>query len=471
MSRMTKTILAVLFTALPAFSSRSAAAEDNAKSARQLYDRVSPSLVAVQYVFQNELMRRELTGPGIIVGEDGLVMAPLGLMFNANIPDLEMKDFKVLVPREDGEPQEFIAVFQGRDERTNMAFLKTKEPQHWKAIKFEDAALDVGDPVYSVGMLPKSANYKTYYMNGGVAALLRGEMPQVLVNGGGLAAFGAPVFNAEGKAVGIVSVGSPGGQSMLLDEGQQQELSAVMNPPRFFTPARDFLLALQDPPKPDKPINLPWMGISQMQGVSKDLAEVMDLGNQPAIQIGDVIPDGPADKAGLKAGDIIVKLNGKPLERGDEPAELPSILQRRLARLKPGEKVTVSVLREKDQPQKDIEIALGEQPKRANLAKRYYAEDLGFVARELVFYDIYGLKLPNDQKGVIVALLKPQAAAQTGGLKMNDVITKLDNEPVTDLDQFEKTYKKIRKDKPKEAIVLEVRRGDRADTVRIEPPQ
>jgi serine protease Do len=184
-----------------------------------------------------------------------------------------------------------------------------------------------------------------------------------------------------------------------------------------------------------------------------------------------VIPNAPADAAGLKQGDIIVKVNDKPLERGDEPAELPMILSRRLMRLKPGATVTLSVLREKDQPLKQIEVKLGEQPKQANLAKRYYASDVGFAVREMVFSDLYSMKLPLDQKGVLVALLKPQGAAQSGGLKMGDVITKLNNEPITDVDQFEKTYKAQRKDKPKEAIVLEVHRGDREDTVRIEPPQ
>ena len=135
------------------------------------------------------------------------------------------------------------------------------------------------------------------------------------------------------------------------------------------------------------------------------------------------------------------------------------------------DKVIVSILREKDQAPKDIELSLGEQPKGPNLAKRFFADDLGYEVRELVFNDIYGQKLPPDQKGVIVSLLRPQAAAQTGGLHRDDVITKLDSEPVTDLDQFKKTYEQIRKDKPKEAIVLEVHRGDRENTVRIEPPQ
>ncbi|HSZ54933.1 MAG TPA: PDZ domain-containing protein [Tepidisphaeraceae bacterium] len=445
----------------------SASAAIAPEAAQKLYNQVSPSLVAVQYVFQDELQRHELTGAGIIVSADGLVVAPM-TMFPEQFPDSQMKEFKILVPHEDGEPQEIDAVFQGRDERTGTAFLKTKEPQHWKPLEFEEMHVDIGDPVYSVGMLPKGANYKTYFTEAVVSATLRGEIPQVLVTGGGLAALGSPVLNADGKAIGMVS---SIGQNPLLNDPRSEQLAMIANPPRLYVPASDFLLGLREPPTPGHPIPLPWMGLAAMSGVNKDLADVLGLGNQPAIQVGDVVPNAPADKAGIKPGDIIVKLDGKALERGDEPAELPGILSRRLLRHHPGDAITVSVMREKDQPLKSIEITLAEQPKRANLAKRYYAEDLGFVVRELVFQDIYVLKMPPDQKGVLVALLRRQAAAQSGGLKMGDVITKLDNEPVTDIEQFEKDYKQIRKDKPREAMVLEVHRGDREDTVRIEPPQ
>jgi serine protease Do len=430
--------------------------------AQKLTGEVAPSLVIVQYIFQNELGRHELRTSGIVVGEDGLVMTPM-TMFPIVLPDDQMKEFKILVPRENADPQELDAIFQGRDQRTNTAFIKTKESQHWKAMKFEEQPVKIGDPIYSVGLLPKPLNYKSYFVEGSVSASLNADVPQVLVTGGGLATPGSPVFDNEGRAVGIVS-------SLLSDA--QQPFAPLVNPPKFYTPTREFLLGIQEPPTPDKPIILPWMGVSQMSGVSKDLAEVLNLSNQAAIQIGDVIAGAPADKAGLKAGDIIVKVDGKPLERGDEATEeLPSMLTHRLRRLKPGEKVTLSILRDKDQPVKDVEITLGKEPEGSNLAKRFWAEDLGFDVRDLVFTDLYALKLPSDQKGVIVSLLRPQAAAQTGGLKMNDVITRLNNDPVTGVAQFQKSYQQIRKDKPKEAVVLEVRRGDRENTVRIEPPQ
>jgi serine protease Do len=435
-------------------------------AARQQYESITPSLVAIQYVWESELGRHEIIGAGVVVGDDGLVMTPLALLGD-QIPDEQMKEFKIIVPRDNADPLELDAVFQGRDERNEVAFLKTREPQKWKSIKFVEDPPQVGDTVFSVGLLPKEAGYKSYFMGGTVAANLRGEMPQVVVNGG-LAAIGSPVFNAQGHAIGLVPL-QPG-QSLLLNN-EADALNAIFAPPKLFVPTRFFDQSFGDLPTPGNPLKLPWIGVPQLTGLTKDVAEVFNLQDQPAIQVGDVIRDAPADRAGLKQGDIIVKVNGLPLERGDQPEELPQIFRRKILRMKPGEQVVLSVLRRRGQPLQDITITLSEQPPRANTAKRYFADDLGYAVRDAVFVDTYARHLPADAKGVVVAVIRPQSSAETGGLQFNDFIQRLNGEPVTDVAAFQTAYEQLRKDKPKESVVLVVLREGREDTIRIEPPQ
>jgi serine protease Do len=440
-------------------------------AAQKLYEKASPSLVAVRFTWENELGRRELTGAGVVVGEDGLVMSPISV-FDTRIPDDQMKDFTLIVAHEDRDAEEVEADFHGRDERSGVAFLKARPAKdgatrEWRPVKFEEIPLNIGEPVYSVGMMPEMANYKPYFMEAAVSAKLRGEVPQVLVQGG-LAAVGSPVFTADGKAIGVVNW-QPG-QTVFLNDGQNA-LGSVIQPPKFYVPTRDFALSLSDPPKKGEPLRLPWMGVTQMTGLNKDVAEIYNLANQPAVQLGDVIPNQPGAKGGLQQGDIIVKVNGQPLERGDEPDELPQILRRQVMRMKVGDVVTFSVLRGRGEPTKDVKVTLEEMPKRPNSARRWFAEDLGFSARELVFMDTYARRLEPDARGVVVALIRPQSAAQTGGLQPNDLITELNREPVTSLEQFQKAYQDFRKASPREAVVMVVQRDANTKVIRIEPPQ
>src|SRR5438874_800690 len=130
-------------------------------ASRKLYEKVTPSLVAVQYVWQSELGRRELVGAGVVVSDDGLVMVPISLV-DTRIPDAQMKEFKVIVPSQEHDADELDAEFVGRDERSNVGFVKPKAKRKWTAVKFEDVAVNVGDSVVAVGILPKNAAYKAY---------------------------------------------------------------------------------------------------------------------------------------------------------------------------------------------------------------------------------------------------------------------------------------------------------------------
>ncbi len=493
----------------------------NPEIAKRIFESASPSLVAVQYTWDSEFGRHEIIGAGIVITGDGIVMASLGL-FDLRIPDAQMTQFKILVPRSDDEPREIDAIFLGRDERTGLVYLKpasgqttpatrrgaaesTTEPGKrrkpntppspsttargtstrpgstspatptasatndlWKPIRFKPVKVSIGEPLVSVGMLPREAGYRTYICQSAVSAHMRGDVPHVMVSGGGLAAVGAPVFNAAGDAIGFVNAQRE--QPMRLND-DRNPMQAVTNPPIFFIPASDFIWSFDDLPVAGAPQKLPWIGIMQLNGVKKDLAEVYGLKNQTAVEIGDVIGDSPAGRAGLKPRYVIVKVNGEPIERGDEPDELPGILHRKMLQMKVGQTVALSVLTQPGAPLKQFKVKLEDQPKRANLAERFHAEDLGFTARELVFYDAYVRRLPADAGGVVVAWLKPQGAAQTALLQLNDLITEMNRQPVKDLDQFRKAYQEFRKTNPRDAVVLVVQREAGTQTIRIEPPQ
>jgi len=434
------------------------------EQAQQLFDRARPSLVAVQYTLEGEFGRRDLTGPGIVIAENGLVVTPLAL-FPIAIPDEQMKDFKIILPGD--QETELPALFLGRDERSDLAFLKTKDPQKWPAISFQDTPVNIADEVISIGLLPKETGYKPYYASAIVSAQLRGPVPQTLVSPSGLTSVGSPVFNTQGKAIGLVHAQLK--QPILLGGASEDAQGFSPLPPRFFVPARDFLPSLADPPT-GKPLQIPWLG-AQLTGPSKEVAEYFNLKNVPVALVGEVIPKTAAEKAGLKSGDKIVKLNGQPLERGDEPNDTPRIMIRAIRRMNVGDKITLTILRTKGQPTIDLTVTLEEQPRQANLAKRFYAEDLGLSVREALFADTYLKRLPQDTPGVVVAYIRPASAAATAALRAGDFVKELNSVAVQTLDQFKTQYQGFRKARPKEVVVLVVVREGTTQVIKIEPPQ
>jgi serine protease Do len=465
---MLNRLIAVLSLALFA----SPALPIDPQTAQKIHKNASPSLVAVQYTYEGELGRRELAGAGIVVSEDGLVMTSISLT-PLTLPDEQMKSFKIIIPGD--EQNEIDAAFVGRDERANTAYVKAnpsdsdKSKVKWKPIKFEDVPVGIGDEIVSIGLLGKTAAYQSYFTNALVSANLRGEIKHVLATDG-LGSVGSPVFNTKGQAIGWVHM-QLGQQVFLNDNDPQAVIQSLYIAPRTFVPTQEFARSLADPPVAGQPLKLPWMGVAQMGGLKKEVAEFFGLQNKPAVQIGDVIPGTAAEKAGLKPGNIIVGMNGKDLDRGDVPDEAALILARQVRWMKPGDEVTFSVITEPNKPPSQVKLTLTERPRQENKAKRFYAEDLGFTAREMVFDDTYQRKLPADTKGVVIALVKPASPAQSGKLRNGDLVTRLNQTAITDVDQFKQAYQDFRKEKPKEAVVLEVTRQGQDEIIRIEPPR
>ncbi|HWB55186.1 MAG TPA: PDZ domain-containing protein, partial [Tepidisphaeraceae bacterium] len=107
----------------------------------------------------------------------------------------------------------------------------------------------------------------------------------------------------------------------------------------------------------------------------------------------------------------------------------------------------------------------------SNMVKRYWADDLGFGVRNLVFEDIYERHLDADAKGVIVTMIKPQGAAMIARLSPEDMITQINSTPVDNVDQFQRIYENLRKSHPSQAVLLVVLHEGNNQVIRIEPPQ
>jgi serine protease Do len=433
--------------------------------AQKLCDRVRPSLVVVRYVIEAEAGRREFSAPGVVVGREGLV-ATVSALFPSTIPDEQMRQFTIVVPGD--TEQELPATFQGRDERSYLALLKTVTKQNWPVIEFADLPVRMAEPVVSIGLLPKEFGYKPYYAEAYVSAVLHASMPWVVVSADGLATVGSPVFNAQGQAIGLVQY--PGRSAAEAGQGGAEGAALTRGPtPRLFVASRMFLPTLRDPPQ-GKPLHLPWLG-TQLSALRKEVAEYYGLKNVPAAQVGVVVPDSPADKAGLKAGDKIIRLDGKPLERGDSLTETPNIFTRNLSWMKVGQKIRLTVLRGKGDPPVELSVTLGEQPRRANAAKRFYAEDLGLCLREIVFADTFANKLPADTKALVAAYIRPESSAASAGLRSGDVVKQMNGVAIESLEQWRRQYQEFRKSHPKQVVVLVAVRQGGTQVIRIEPPQ
>lgn len=436
---------------------------------KSLAEQVKPSLVVVRYTFDSEMGRRELEGAGMVLNENGLIAFTSAIVPTA-IPDAQMINFKIVIPPGvEGEDEvEIDATFLGRDDRSDVAFVKPKEStRKWVPLKPVVKPIEVGDTIHSVGMLPKGSGYAPYARSSTVSAKLRGPVKLILTSGN-LTAIGSPVFNTAGEFVGVVP--EQQGQTPMLNPGED-EMAALLNPPVFIVSVSEFMASLQDPPTSPNSRKTPWMGVVQMTGLKKDVAEFYGLKGQPGIQIGDVIPGGAADKAGLKGGEIITGANGQPLERGDTPEELPMILGRQVAKMNVGDPLKLTVIAKRGEAPKELTLNLIERPSPASTAARFYAEDLGFTVRDMVFQDRYARRLEDNAGGVVVTFVKPQGNAQAGGLARNDVITKINQTDVTTVTPFKDVYEAFRKATAKESVVLEVLRGTDTQIVRIQPPQ
>ncbi len=191
-----------------------------------------------------------------------------------------------------------------------------------------------------------------------------------------------------------------------------------------------------------------WLGVS-MQKVTPELAKQFDLKDETGALVGDVVEDGPAEKAGLQRGDIILEYAGKKIE------EL-YILRNMVANTLPGEQHTIKIIR--DGKTITMSVTIGELP--ADALQPAEAADLQNALRGVSVQDLTPelakrLKIPDKIKGVIVSDVEEKSIA-AGALMQGDIIQEINRKNISDLKTYRDVVAGIRND---ESVLLVVFRG------------
>ncbi|HSV73969.1 MAG TPA: PDZ domain-containing protein [Chthonomonadales bacterium] len=219
----------------------------------------------------------------------------------------------------------------------------------------------------------------------------------------------------------------------------------------------------EDAPSEYSEIAKPWLGI-RTQVVTQDVAGVIGLEDAGGFRITQVYEGTEAQRAGLRAGDVIRSLNDEALESSRE--QDAADLRHTIEALGIGERVRIGLLR--GQAVRTVEVTLEATPTSGEGARRSRNREFEFTVRELTRLDRLNNRLRRSQRGLLVVDVVSGGLAQMGGLGVGDLVASVNDTPVTSVAAFERALAGVRGRHP--AVVwLFVYRGTGSHFVFIEP--
>ncbi|MFQ5521005.1 MAG: PDZ domain-containing protein, partial [Candidatus Methylomirabilia bacterium] len=190
-----------------------------------------------------------------------------------------------------------------------------------------------------------------------------------------------------------------------------------------------------------------WLGVS-VQPLTSDLARSFGAKADGGVLIADVVKHGPANRAGIQAGDIILEFDGTPLKG---PAEL----QRVVGLTDPGKTVKAKIWR--NRAERQVEITIAETPEEGHVLRSAVKSKslLGLEARPITPQLARRLGL-SSLEGVLVAGVEDGSAAAAAGIKRGDVIREINRQRIASLSDFRRVVKAL---SPGDMVTVRLQRG------------
>jgi len=365
-------------------------------------------------------------GSGFIIDPNGHILTNYHVIEGAD---------EITVLLENGK--EYTAELIGSDSKTDIALIKIKkedESETFPYLKMGNSEnLEVGEWVVAIGN-PFGLSHTVTV--GVVSALGRsiGAGPydefiqtDASINPGNS---GGPLININGEVIGMntaIISGNTGGNVGI----------------GFAIPiniAKNILTDLKEKGS----VTRGWLGV-MIQKITPELATSFELSSKEGALVGDVIPGGPADKAGIKRGDVIVKFNGKDIK---EMETLPKVV----AGISPGTEVDVVVIRNGVEKTLPVKI---ETLKDVNQAEMPTVDPLGLKMQDITPEIAQSLQLDTTE-GVLVSDVVSGKPAEEAGLRRGDVITEMNRAPIMNMDDYNRLKRGL---KPGKSALFLVRRG------------
>ncbi|MFH1491395.1 MAG: DegQ family serine endoprotease [Pseudomonadota bacterium] len=363
-------------------------------------------------------------GSGFVIDEKGYIVT------NNHVVE-KSDEIKVRLSDE----REFSARIIGRDPKTDLALIKIDADGPLTPLLLGDSdKLDVGDWVVAIGNPFGLGNTVTAgivsakYRQIGAGTYDNFIQTDASINPGNS---GGPLLNMAGEVIGInTAIFSSGGGSV----GIGFAIPVNM--------AKDLLPQL----KKGRVVR-GWLGV-MIQDISKELKEKLRLADEKGALVADVKGGGPADKAGIKRGDVIVSFDGKEIH---ESNDLPYLV----ASTPVGKTVRVMVLRKGRKT--DIEVKIGELEEEEEAPEVEEPEaQLGLTVQEIT-PEIAGQFGLSEKSGLVVMGVESGSPAAEAGMSPGDIILEMDQEPLKDLSEFNKKIKEYKKGDT--VLLLVERRG------------